>query len=186
MLDFLFLASNNVYTDYLADDSPYKKVIEELREYTYFQELAKSLDKIKIGHDMILKILVSSKSKTKVTQFKNAYQLIIGNKRLVEFEKSKVGDVSIFSKKIGDKLQVVIYDYLKKKNKLCYVINETLVYEIIMEYKNKFSLAVKIPTERMIKAKIKQMYKIKDKKSIKNELRLNVNDIFKIVKPDYE
>lgn len=134
---------------------------------------------------MILKVLIASKSKAKITQFKNAYQLIIGNKRLVEFEKSRVGDVSVFSRKIGDKLQVVIYDYLTKKNQSCYVVNDTLVKEIIMEYKNKFPLGVKMPTERMVKAKIKQMYKIKDKKSIKNELRLNVNDIFKIVKSDY-
>lgn len=175
----------NVYTNYLADDSQYKKVIEELRKYSYFQELVEPLDKMKMGHDMILKVLIASKSKAKITQFKNAYQLIIGNKRLVEFEKSKVGDVSVFSRKIGDKLQVVIYDYLTKKNKSCYVVNDTLVKEIIMEYKNKFPLGVKMPTERMVKAKIKQMYKIKDKKSIKNELRLNVNDIFKIVKSDY-
>lgn len=175
----------NVYTNYLADDSQYKKVIEELRKYSYFQELVEPLDKMKMGHDMILKVLIASKSKAKITQFKNAYQLIIGNKRLVEFEKSRVGDVSVFSRKIGDKLQVVIYDYLTKKNQSCYVVNDTLVKEIIMEYKNKFPLGVKMPTERMVKAKIKQMYKIKDKKSIKNELRLNVNDIFKIVKLDY-
>lgn len=175
----------NVYTNYLADDSQYKKVIEELRKYSYFQKLIEPLDKMKMGHDMILKVLIASKSKAKITQFKNAYQLIIGNKRLVEFEKSKVGDVSVFSRKIGDKLQVVIYDYLTKKNQSCYVVNDTLVKEIIMEYKNKFPLGVKMPTERMVKAKIKQMYKIKDKKSIKNELRLNVNDIFKIVKSDY-
>lgn len=175
----------NVYTNYLADDSQYKKVIEELRKYSYFQELVEPLDKMKMGHDMILKVLIASKSKAKITQFKNAYQLIIGNKRLVEFEKSKVGDVSVFSRKIGDKLQVVIYDYLTKKNQSCYVVNDTLVKKIIMEYKNKFPLGVKMPTERMVKAKIKQMYKIKDKKSIKNELRLNVNDIFKIVKSDY-
>lgn len=176
----------NVYTNYLADDSQYKKVIEELRKYSYFQELVEPLDKMKMGHDMILKVLIASKSKAKITQFKNAYQLIIGNKRLVEFEKSRVGDVSVFSRKIGDKLQVVIYDYLTKKNQSCYVVNDALVKEIIMEYKNKFPLGVKMPTERMVKAKIKQMYKIKDKKSIKNELRLNVNDIFKIVKSDYE
>lgn len=176
----------NVYTNYLADDSQYKKVIEELRKYSYFQKLIEPLDKMKMEHDMILKVLIASKSKAKITQFKNAYQLIIGNKRLVEFEKSKVGDVSVFSRKIGDKLQVVIYDYLTKKNQSCYVVNDTLVKEIIMEYKNKFPLGVKMPTERMVKAKIKQMYKIKDKKSIKNELRLNVNDIFKIVKSDYE
>lgn len=176
----------NVYTDYLADDSQYKKVIEELREHDYFQELVEPLDKMKMGHDMILKVLVLSKSKAKITQFKNAYQLIIGNKRLVEFEKSKVGDVSVFSRKTGDKLQVVIYDYLKKKNQSCYVVNDTLANEIIMEYKNKFPLGVKMPTERMVKNKLQQMYKIKDKKSIKNELRLNVNDIFKIVKADYE
>lgn len=176
----------NVYTNYLADDSQYKKVIEELRKYSYFQKLIEPLDKMKMGHDMILKVLIASKSKAKITQFKNAYQLIIGNKRLVEFEKSKVGDVSVFSRKIGDKLQVVIYDYLTKKNQSCYVVNDTLVKEIIMEYKNKFPLGIKMPTERMVKAKIKQMYKIKDKKSIKNELRLNVNDIFKIVKADYE
>lgn len=175
----------NVYTNYLADDSQYKKVIEELREHDYFQKLIEPLDKMKMGHDMILKVLIASKSKAKITQFKNAYQLIIGNKRLVEFEKSRVGDVSVFSRKIGDKLQVVIYDYLTKKNQSCYVVNDTLVKEIIMEYKNKFPLEVKMPTERMVKAKIKQMYKIKDKKSIKNELRLNVNDIFKIVKSDY-
>lgn len=175
----------NVYTNYLADDSQYKKVIEELRKYSYFQKLVEPLDKMKMGHDMILKVLIASKSKAKITQFKNAYQLIIGNKRLVEFEKSRVGDVSVFSRKIGDKLQVVIYDYLTKKNQSCYVGNDTLVKEIIMEYKNKFPLGVKMPTERMVKAKIKQMYKIKDKKSIKNELRLNVNDIFKIVKSDY-
>lgn len=175
----------NVYTNYLADDSQYKKVIEELRKYSYFQKLIEPLDKMKMEHDMILKVLIASKSKAKITQFKNAYQLIIGNKRLVEFEKSKVGDVSVFSRKIGDKVQVVIYDYLTKKNQSCYVVNDTLVKEIIMEYKNKFPLGVKMPTERMVKAKIKQMYKIKDKKSIKNELRLNVNDIFKIVKSDY-
>ena len=175
----------NVYTDYLADDSQYKKVIEELRKYSYFQELVEPLDKMKMGHDMILKVLVLSKSKAKITQFKNAYQLIFGNKRLTEFEKSKVGDVSVFSRKIGDKLQVVIYDYLKEKNQSSYVVNDMLANEIIRAYKDKFPLVVKVPTERMVKNKLKEMYKTKDKKSIKNELRLNVKDIFKIVKANY-
>ena len=175
----------NVYTDYLADDSQYKKVIEELRKYSYFQELVEPLDKMKMGHDMILKVLVLSKSKAKITQFKNAYQLILGNKRLAEFEKSKVGDVSVFSRKIGDKLQVVIYDCLKEKNQSSYVVNDTLANEIIRAYKDKFPLVVKVPTERMVKNKLNQMFKTKDKKSIKNELRLNVKDIFKIVKANY-
>lgn len=175
----------NVYTDYLADDSQYKKVIEELRKYTYFQELVGPLDKMKMGHDMILKVLVLSKSKAKITQFKNSYQLILGNKRLTEFEKSKVGDVSVFSRKIGDKLQVVIYDYLKEKNQSSYVVNDMLANEIIRAYKDKFPLVVKVPTERMVKNKLNQMFKTKDKKSIKNELRLNVKDIFKIVKANY-
>ena len=175
----------NVYTDYLADDSQYKKVIEELRKYSYFQELVGPLDKMKMGHDMILKVLVLSKSKAKITQFKNSYQLILGNKRLTEFEKSKVGDVSVFSRKIGDKLQVVIYDYLKEKNQFSYVVNDMLANEIIRAYKDKFPLVVKVPTERMVKNKLNQMFKTKDKKSIKNELRLNVKDIFKIVKADY-
>lgn len=175
----------NVYTDYLADDSQYKKVIEELRKYSYFKELVEPLDKMKMGHDMILKVLVLSKSKAKITQFKNSYQLILGNKRLTEFEKSKVGDVSVFSRKIGDKLQVVIYDYLKEKNQFSYVVNDMLANEIIRAYKDKFPLVVKVPTERMVKNKLNQMFKTKDKKSIKNELRLNVKDIFKIVKADY-
>ena len=175
----------NVYTDYLADDSQYKKVIEELRKYSYFQELVGPLDKMKMGHDIILKVLVLSKSKAKITQFKNSYQLILGNKRLTEFEKSKVGDVSVFSRKIGDKLQVVIYDYLKEKNQSSYVVNDMLANEIIRAYKDKFPLVVKVPTERMVKNKLNQMFKTKDKKSIKNELRLNVKDIFKIVKADY-
>ena len=175
----------NVYTDYLADDSQYKKVIEELRKYSYFRELVEPLDKMKMGHDMILKVLVLSKSKAKITQFKNSYQLILGNKRLTEFEKSKVGDVSVFSRKIGDKLQVVIYDYLKEKNQFSYVVNDMLANEIIRAYKDKFPLVVKVPTERMVKNKLNQMFKTKDKKSIKNELRLNVKDIFKIVKADY-
>lgn len=175
----------NVYTDYLADDSQYKKVIEELRKYSYFKELVEPLDKMKMGHDMILKVLVLSKSKAKITQFKNSYQLILGNKRLTEFEKSKVGDVSVFSRKIGDKLQVVIYDYLKEKNQFSYVVNDMLANEIIRAYKDKFPLVVKVPTERMVKNKLNQMFKTKDKKSIKNELRLNVKDIFKIVKANY-
>lgn len=60
-----------------------------------------------------------------------------------------------------------------------------LANEIIRAYKDKFPLVVKVPTERMVKNKLNQMFKTKDKKSIKNELRLNVKDIFKIVKANY-
>ncbi len=71
------------------------------------------------------------------------------------------------------------------QSQTAYTVNEKLAEEISAYYKAVYPLGVKVPKERAITMKLKQMYKKKDKDTIKNEVRTNVDDIFKIVKADY-
>jgi len=76
--------------------------------------------------------------------------------------------------------------YLKQNGKSSYAVNDALVEEIIAYYKEMFPLGVKIPAERAVKMKLNQIFKKKDEKIIKCEVRLNEDDIFKLLETDYK
>lgn len=177
------------YTEYTKKPE-HKDIVEELRKCDHIIKLAKDMDKAGIEHTAILQILKASKSKSKVTQYTNAYKMITNNIRFIELEELGIKDFSAYSKKVKDKLQLVIYQYIKDrknvKNITSLTVNDKLAEQIITAYKEAYPLAVKIPTARVVKTKLKQMYKTKDSQSIKLEMRLNVYDIFKLVKADYK
>lgn len=146
-------------------------------------ELLESLDKAGVHGGMALKILTSSKTKAKVTRYKNLYHIIVYNAILDKFNGDDAGDIVAYTK--NEKFQKTIYCYLQQRGQTAYTVNEKLAVEISAYYKEVYPLGVKVPKERAITMKLKQMYKKKDKDTIKNEVRTNVDDIFKIVKSDY-
>ena len=97
-----------------------------------------------------------------------------------------IGSIPLYSKQLKDKLQVVIYCLLTSRKQTCYKLNDTLAEEVIAAYKKAFPSSKKIPTERQVKMKLKQMYKPKGKDSIRNELYLKEDEIFKMIKSDFK
>ena len=66
-------------------------------------------------------------------------------------------------------------------------VSETsITKEVIAAYKKAFPSSKKIPTERQVKMKLKQMYKPKGKDSIRNDLYLKEDEIFKMIKSEFK
>ena len=57
---------------------------------------------------------------------------------------------------------------------------------MIAAYKKAFPSSKKLPTQRQVMSKLKQMYKPKGKDSIRNELYLKEDEIFKLIKSDFK
>ena len=158
-----------------------KTLTTEFREQDLLMELLESLQRFGIPGDLIMQILGHSKTKCKVTQYKNAYHVLKYNDTLNRVRSHYISDIPVCAKE--DKLQAVIYCYMKQKGNTSYVVNEKLIQGIIALYKESYPLGA-VPTDGAVKHKIWLMYKKKDKKTVLNELRLDVKDIFKLVKSD--
>ena len=146
-------------------------------------ELLVSLDKAGVQGGMALRILTSCKTKAKVTRYKNLYHILVYNAILDKFNGGDIEEIVAYTK--DEKFQKAIYCYLQQRGQTSYTVNEALAKEIIGYYKSVYPLGVKVPKARAVVMKLNHMYKKKDKSSIKNEIRTNVDDIFKIVKSDY-
>lgn len=153
------------------------------------QELMKSLEKLQMSKENILQVLVNSKSKGKVTKYKNAYVLVISNRMLEKFDGMNVKDIPLYSRGLKDTLQVAIYCYLKQKGCGCYNVTDALAEEILAFYKKvypKEESLNKKTANGMVRKLIKKMYKSKGSGVIRNQLRTNEKDIFSIEASDYK
>lgn len=178
--DDIFGRGKGIYVNRAA----HRMDIGTFRCQELLMELLKVLDKAGIPGGKALQILTSSKSKAKVTRYKNLYHMITYNKVLDKFTGNDIKEIPYYTKE--DKLQAVAYCYLKQNGKSSYAVNDALVEEIIAYYKEMFPLGVKIPAERAVKMKLNQIFKKKDEKIIKCEVRLNEDDIFKLLETDYK
>lgn len=175
----------NKYTSHVY----HKENISRIRRTGYMQELMKDLERLHMSKENILRVLVSSKSKAKVTKFKNAYNLIISNRMLEKFDGMDTGAIPLYNKGIKDTLQVAIYCCLKQKGCGCYTITDALAEEIIGFYreaypKESLSLNGKGAVAR-VKKMLRNMYKSKGANAIRNQLKTDEKDIFTIEKSDY-
>ena len=55
-----------------------------------------------MSKENILQVLVNSKSKGKVTKYKNAYVLVISNRMLEKFDGMNVKDIPLYSRVLKD------------------------------------------------------------------------------------
>ncbi len=171
--------------------------ISAVRRREYLTELMKDLEKRHMSGENILRVMVSSKSKSKVTKFKNAYQRIALNQVMEKFDGMNVKDIPLYNKGSNDTLQVAIYCLFKQKTKqkklaTCKVTN-ALAKEVIAFYKKSYPFEVKafeaVKEDTMVKRIKKlmgEMYKSKGKDYIFCELRTDEVDIFKIEDSDYK
>lgn len=164
-----------------------------IREREYLIELMKDLEKRHMSGGSILRVMVSSKSKSKVTKFKNAYHQIALNQMLEKFDGMNVKDIPLYNKGINDTLQVAIYCLLKQKKLATCKVTDALAKEVIAFYKKSYPSEVKAFEAKKEKNRIKEilrlmrkMYKKKDDDYIFCELRTDEVDIFKIEDSDYK
>lgn len=173
---------NNKY----MSDQTHSSNIYKIRMREYLRELMKDLERVNISGECILKILTSSQSKGKVTKYKEAYILIVNNRMLEKYDGKDISNIPLYNKGMKDKLQVAVYCYLQQKYQATYKLTKELAEEIIAFYKKSYPQSTKLPTTRQVKSKLKMMYLPKGKDTIRGQLRISQDDIFKIVKPDYE
>ena len=174
---------------YTLPTSHHSGNIARIRRTGYLAELMKSLEKLHMSKENILRVMVSSKSKGKVTKYKNAYNLIISNKMLEKFDGMDASAIPLYHKGIKDTLQVAVYCYLKQKGCGCYTITDALAGEIIRFYKEAYpkeslSLNEKGAVTR-VKKMLKNMYKSKGADVIRSQLKTDEKDIFTIEKSDF-
>lgn len=162
------------------------EMVGKIREQGTITSLAEDLYKAGVSKGICLKILKNSSKKAKVTKYKNACKVIINNQMLDRMKYTDIGSIPLYSKQLKDKLQVVIYCLLTSRKQTCYKLTDTLAEEVIAAYKKAFPSSKKAPTERQVKMKLKQMYKPKGKDSIRNELYLKEDEIFKMIKSDFK
>lgn len=90
-------------------NAPHKYNITEIREKAYHLiELMRDLKKYQMSEESILRVLVSSKSKAKVTKYKKAYLLVKANQVLEKFDGMNVRDIPLYHKEVKDTLQVAV------------------------------------------------------------------------------
>ena len=82
-------------------------------------------------------------------------------------------------------MQAAIYCYLEQKGQSSYKVTNELAEDIIRFYKASFPLSTKLPTKRMIKGRMKQMYRTKGKDTVRKQLRLKADEIFELEEADY-
>lgn len=180
---------NNKYTQ----NAPHKYNITKIRENGYHLiELMRDLKKYQMSEENILRVLVSSRTRARVTKYKNAYLMVKANQVLDKFDGKSVGAVPLYNKGVQDTVQVAVYCCLKQKGRGSYSITDALAEEIIAFHRKAFSSDKKAPqikdTPAMVK-KVKNMmtnmYQTKGSGYIYNRLKTNENDIFKMVNADY-
>lgn len=164
--------------------------ISRIRRTGYMQELMKDLERLHMSKENILRVLVNSKSKGKITKYKNAYILIISNRMLEKFDGMNPEDIPLYNREIKDTLQTAIYCYLKQKGCGCYKVTDALAKEIITFYKKAYPEDAKALNEKTAKGRVKKMlqrmYKSKGNGAIRNQLKIDEKDIFAIEKSDYK
>lgn len=176
----------NKYTS----DIHHKDNISSIRRTGYMKELMKDLEKLHLSKENILRVLVNSKSKGRVTKYKNAYILVTSNRMLEKFDGMNVKDIPLYSRGVKDTLQVAVYCYLKQKGCGCYNVTDALAKEILAFYKKVYPREAESINEKTVKKSIRRlvqrMYKSKGSGAIRNQLKTDEKDIFAIEKSDYK
>lgn len=178
---------NNKYT---LDGTRHSNNVSAIRGTGYMKELMKDLEKLHLSKENILRVLVNSKSKGRVTKYKNAYILITSNRMLEKFDGMNTKDIPLYNMGLKDTLQVAVYCYLKQKGCGCYNVTDALLKEIFEFYKKVYPKQAGPLNERTAKRSIqkliKRMYKPKGSGAIRNQLRTEEKDIFVMVESDYK
>ena len=159
-----------------------------LKRQKHIMELLKMLGKTGISGEMALKVLINSNTKKKCTEYKNMVLMIRYNKYLDFNSKTGAEDEHLIEKsRVDNRLQTIIFFFIKQRGKSCFQISDNLVSQIIEYYVEKFPEANK-PTSRAVKMKLKQMYPYKNVATdyMKSSVRLNEVDAFKLVSSDFE
>lgn len=176
----------NKYTS----DMHHKGNISSIRSTGYMKELMRELERLHLSKENILRVLVNSKSKGRVTKYKNAYILITSNRMLEKFDGMNAIDISLYNMGLKDTLQVAVYCYLKQKGCGCYNVTDALAKEIFAFYKKVYPKQAEslneITAKKSIKKLIKRMYKPKGSNAIRNQLKTDEKDIFVIERSDYK
>ena len=162
------------------------EMVSQIREQGIITGLAEELQKAGVPKGVCLGILKNSQKKAKVTKYKNACKVIINNQMLDRMKYTDISSIPLYSKQLKDKLQVVIYCLLTTRKQTCYKLTKQLTEDVIASYKKAFPSSKKLPTQRQVMSKLKQMYKPKGKDSIRNELYLKEDEIFKLIKSDFK
>ena len=162
-----------------------RKTICEIREQEHLIRLLKEMDKAGITGELAFKILTSCKQTRKIKKYEKLHRMIITNQLLDKFTGNNIEEIPFYNRDREEKIQAAIYCYLKKEGQASYKVTDELAGNIIRFYKSAFPLSTKLPTVRMVKGRMKQMYRSKGKGSIRNELRLKTYNIFELEEADY-
>lgn len=190
------ICDEDYYTAIMQDDRGNKYLsykehspqIYYLKRQKHIMELLKMLGKTGISGEMALKVLINSNTKKKCTEYKNMVLMIRYNKYLDFNSKTGAEDEHLIEKsRVDNRLQTIIFFFIKQRGKSCFQISDNLVSQIIEYYEEKFPEANK-PTSRAVKMKLKQMYPYKNVATdyMKSSVRLNEADAFKLVSSDFE
>ncbi len=184
-----FLDEEGVYYAKCNEDRLLKQKRREYAQKHIRQQLIELFDELTksgIEETMQYKILVHSNTKGKVTSFRKCCNLIMNNKMLQKNSSLELALLPPLGQDKRSRLQMTIFCYLKQRNQVTYSINDGLVSGIQEQFQRDYPYAKTQPSQRQIKTMLEQMYKPKWKGIIKNELRTDENDIFKLIKSDYE
>lgn len=175
------MGGSNCYTQFKKS----REIIYAIRGEEHLIQLLKGMEHSGITGALALKILTCSKSKGKITTYQRFHRMIIMNQLLDKFTGENIEEIPLYNRNQEDKIQAAIYCCLEQKSQSSYKITKELAEEIISFYKASFPLCTKLPTVRVVKSRMKQMYKTKGKDTIRKQLRTEEDEIFKLVKADY-
>lgn len=162
-----------------------REIIYEIRRQEHLIGFLKEMEKAGITGELAIKILTSSKSRKKIRKYEKLHRMIIINQLLDKFTGDNIEEIPFYNKDCEEKMQAAIYCYLEQKGQSSYKVTNELVDNIISFYKNTFPLSTKLPTARMIKGRMKQMYRTKGKDIIRKQPRLKADEIFELEEADY-
>ena len=175
------MGSSNLYTQFKKS----REKVYGIRGQAHLIELLREMEKSGIKGALALKILTSSKKKAKVTRYQRLHGMIIFNQALNKFTGESIQEIPFYNRSQEEKVQAAIYCYLEQKGQSSYKVTNELAEDILRFYKASFPLSTKLPTKRMIKGRMKQMYRTKGKDTVRKQLRLKEDEIFELEEADY-
>lgn len=166
-----------------------RETVSKVAEQEHLMEILKRMEKQEITGRTALRILFSSRDQKKVNEYVKCFYSIAFNEQLEEHDGRDINQILGIAYKGRKKeliLQSVIYSYLEQKGVQSPNITKTLEEEIQKYYVLVIPNTAKPPTVRSIGNKMRMMYKSRGKNRIDKQLRTNRDDIFNLVKSDYQ
>lgn len=164
-----------------------RKIVYKIREQDHIMGQLKMLEKAGIKGETALGIVSTSRGMKKINDYIKCYHIIIYNSLLKQFGGTDINEIPCYKgKKRESMIQSVIYCYLTGIGKASYKVTKVLAGKIITFYKESYPTDMKPPTKSKIMDTIKKMYKKKDDEYVFNELRIDEQEIFKLVSSDYK